>query len=74
MGVVKQNGVAIGAFREARGHGQTWLAHQIGRSRSFICRIESEERGAGDDTIRSIATALGVPVAAITREKPRDQE
>jgi len=49
------------------------LAHLISRDAAFLSRIERSQRGARDETLKSIAKALDVDIEAITREKPRDQ-
>lgn len=74
LGVVTPNGAAIRSFREKCGLSLRRLAHLIDRDPGFVSRIEAEQRGAAEDTLRHIAAVLQVPVAAITREKPRDQE
>jgi len=50
------------------------LADLTGIHPSTLSRIEREERGAGDEVITRIAEHLGVRIASITRETPRDQE
>ncbi|WP_097982869.1 helix-turn-helix domain-containing protein [Streptomyces sp. f150] len=74
LGVVTPNGAAIRSFREKCGLSLRRLAHLIDRDPGYVSRIEAEQRGAAEDTLRHIAAVLQVPVAAITREKPRDQE
>ncbi|MER6635882.1 helix-turn-helix transcriptional regulator [Streptomyces microflavus] len=68
--LVTPNGAAIGAFREVRGYSVRQLARLAGRHPSTITRIQTEEKGASPETLERIATALQVPVEAITREKP----
>ncbi|WP_077057427.1 helix-turn-helix transcriptional regulator [Streptomyces sp. MP131-18] len=68
------HGAAIRALREARGLSLGRIADLIGRHRGFLCRIESGQRGASPDTLHRIATALDVPVAAITREMTHELE
>ncbi|WP_405479994.1 helix-turn-helix domain-containing protein [Streptomyces anulatus] len=72
--VVTPNGAAIRSFREKCGLSLTRLARLIDHAPSHVSRIEREQRGAAEDTLRQIAEVLQVPIAAITREKPRDQE
>ncbi|MGQ4353245.1 helix-turn-helix domain-containing protein [Streptomyces drozdowiczii] len=74
LGVVTPNGAAIRSFREKCGLSLRRLAHLIDRDPGYVSRIEAEQRGAAEGTLRQIAAVLQVPVAAITREKPRDQE
>lgn len=50
------------------------LARLIERSPGFVSRIETGDRGASNDTLDRIATALRTPVNAITREKTLDQD
>lgn len=50
------------------------LAHLIGVDASYLSRIETEERGAADETLHNIASGLSIPTEAITREKPCDHE
>ncbi|MFJ2399784.1 helix-turn-helix domain-containing protein [Streptomyces xanthochromogenes] len=68
------NGAAIRTIRELRGLTLRRLAHLIGRDPGFLSHIETEQQGAGNDTLQRIADELHVPIDAITREKPRDQE
>ncbi|MCP3820133.1 helix-turn-helix domain-containing protein [Streptomyces sp. A3M-1-3] len=68
------NGAAIRSIREARGLSLRRLAHLIGRDPGYLSHVETEKQGAGPKTLTRIAEELHVPIAAITREKPRDQE
>lgn len=45
------------------------LAMRADLDRSFISRIERGRTGASEKTLRGIAAALHVPVAAINREE-----
>ena len=74
LGVVTPNGAAIRSIRELCGMSLRRLAQLIGRDPGYLSRIEAEQRGATDETLRDIARELQVPLAAITRELPRDQE
>lgn len=74
LGAVTPNGAAIRSIRELCGMSLRRLAQLIGRDPGYLSRIEAEHRGATDETLRDIAKALKVPLAAITRELPRDQE
>mgnify|MGYP001614705386 CR=1 FL=1 len=63
------------AIREARGISLQQLAKDIGRDVGFLSKVESDQRGAGDETLHRYAERLNVPVTAIThKETPRDQE
>lgn len=66
---VTPNGAAIKAFRQLRGFSLRHFAELTHTSPSHASRIEQEKRGVSDDTLRQIAAALNVPLAAITREK-----
>lgn len=44
------------------------LAHLTTRDPGYLHRLETGQRSAGRTTVQLIATALDVPVAAITRE------
>ncbi|RSS59863.1 helix-turn-helix domain-containing protein [Streptomyces sp. WAC01280] len=68
------NGAAIRTIREARGMSLQRLARLIKRSPGFVSRIETEGRGASNETLNRIAIALHTPINAITREKTRDQD
>ena len=45
------------------------LGQQTGRDYGHLARIERGTAGASEDTLRSIARVLQVPVAAINREE-----
>ncbi|MFJ8437642.1 helix-turn-helix domain-containing protein [Kitasatospora griseola] len=62
------NGTAIRSLRTASKVSLRQLALRTGRHRSFLSRVERGLAGASDETINSIAYALNVPAAAITRE------
>jgi len=66
---VTPNGTAIRTFRNACNVSLRELAVRTGRDRSFLSRVERGLSGASDTTIRDIAHALQVPVAAINREE-----
>ncbi|WP_158515453.1 helix-turn-helix domain-containing protein [Kitasatospora sp. MBT63] len=63
------NGTAIRAFREARKLSIRGLAARISRDPSHLSRIERGLAGASETTLRTVAAALDVPVAAINREE-----
>ncbi|MEU7066954.1 helix-turn-helix transcriptional regulator [Streptomyces sp. NPDC046161] len=71
---VTPNGAAIRAFRRKHGMSLRRLACLIDRDPGFLSHLETEQRGAGRETLERIAEELGVPMTAITREKPRDQD
>ncbi|MET9073941.1 helix-turn-helix transcriptional regulator [Streptomyces sp. NPDC004232] len=63
------------AIREARGISLRQLAKDIGRDPGFLSRVEDDQQGASDETLRLYATYLRVPTRAIThKETPSDQE
>jgi transcriptional regulator with XRE-family HTH domain len=66
---VTPNGTSIRCFRRAQKLSIRELAQRTGRDRGHLSRIERGEAGASEDTLRSIAAALSVPVAAINREE-----
>lgn len=74
LGAVTPNGAAIRSFREARGLSLRKLADLIDRDPGYLSHVETDKQGAGAETLNRIAQELRVPLAAITREKPRDQE
>lgn len=49
-------------WREYRGLTQEALASQAGISKAYLCQIETGKRRGAVDTLRAIATALGVTV------------
>ncbi|WP_353962750.1 helix-turn-helix domain-containing protein [Kitasatospora purpeofusca] len=63
------NGTAIRVIRRACNVSLRQLATRAGLDRSFISRIERGESGASERSLREIAAALEVPVAAINREE-----
>lgn len=62
-----QNGAAMRAIRTAKNIGVRELARRINRSHGFICNVEAEKTYASTETLEAIATAMDIPVAAITR-------
>ncbi|MFG2913294.1 helix-turn-helix domain-containing protein [Kitasatospora sp. NPDC048298] len=63
------NGTAIRTIRAACNVSLRELALRTGRDRSFLSRVERGLAGASEETIRAIAAALAVPVAALNREE-----
>lgn len=63
------NGTAIKAIRVARDLSIPELAARVGRDRTYLWRVERGEAGASAETLRRLAEALEVPVAAINREE-----
>jgi transcriptional regulator with XRE-family HTH domain len=45
------------------------VAARTGRDVGFLSRLERGQSGASEETLRRIAAALTVPVAAINREE-----
>lgn len=68
MRTLRANGDAIRAIRERSGLSQTDLARAVGVSQPILSRIESGERPGRPEVIRSIASALKVPVTAIIHD------
>jgi transcriptional regulator with XRE-family HTH domain len=66
---VTPNGTAIRVIRKARNVSLRELAMRAELDRSFISRIERGRTGASEKSLRGIAAALHVPVAAINREE-----
>jgi transcriptional regulator with XRE-family HTH domain len=66
---VTPNGTAIRAFRGVRQMSLRTLATKTGRDRGFLSLVERGRAGASEDTVRAIADALQIPVAAINREE-----
>src|SRR5690606_2428270 len=64
--LVKPNGDAMKAIREARGISLQQLAKDIGRDVGFLSRVERNQQGAGDETLHRYAARLKVPIDAIT--------
>jgi transcriptional regulator with XRE-family HTH domain len=69
----RTNGVAIRALREALGISVTDLAAAVGVDRTALWRIEKDGTQPRPDTLRKIADALGVPLAAITSPVPEPE-
>jgi transcriptional regulator with XRE-family HTH domain len=69
----RANGAAIASLREALGISQRSLAARIGIRPSALCKIERSANGAGTETIKRIATELGVPLDAITYPVPEPE-
>ncbi len=60
-------GVQIQAARKKMGMGLRELARAIGKSPSFVTRLEGEEEfpGASSDTLKAIASILGMEADAL---------
>lgn len=67
------NGAAIRAIREPLGIRQFELAELAGISKSHLNKIEQGVEQPGNATVRKIADALGVPLAAITYPAPEPE-
>jgi transcriptional regulator with XRE-family HTH domain len=66
---VQINGVTLKAIRELNGYGLKDLAAVSGVSISYICEIEGgRDVKVRPQTMRKLADALGVPVAALARD------
>lgn len=57
---------AVRAWREHRGMTQDALAAAAGVSKPFISQIEGGKREGSVGTLKKLAAALGVPLAALT--------
>jgi transcriptional regulator with XRE-family HTH domain len=66
---VTPNGTAIRSIRQAHGVSLRTLSARVGRDRGFLSKVERGLQGASESTLREIAAALNVPVAAINREE-----
>jgi transcriptional regulator with XRE-family HTH domain len=60
-------GLKVQYYRKLRGYTQEALADEIGKSWSFVAKIESPTRayGASMETLFKIADVLNVPVAKL---------
>lgn len=65
---MKPHGVAIRALRRASGIGLRELEQRTGLDKGYLSKLERGQRGASPATLRHIATAMNVPLEAITRE------
>lgn len=45
------------------------LSARVGKDRGYLSKVERGLKGASESTLRNIADALNVPVAAINREE-----
>lgn len=70
---MRPNGTAIREFRGLKNMSLRVLASQTGRDRSHLSRLERGIAGASDETVKRIATALGVPIAAITYDPHKEK-
>jgi transcriptional regulator with XRE-family HTH domain len=60
------------ALREKDGRSQEALAHEAGLTVGALARIERAETNPTWTTVRQIAAALGIPLAALGRAVDRD--
>lgn len=67
---LRTNGSAIRAVREALGVQQKALAARAEITAPYLSQIECGVRQPPMDTVRRLATELGVPVDAITYPAP----
>jgi transcriptional regulator with XRE-family HTH domain len=56
---------AIRILREAKGHSQSSLAREAGVSQPTVARLEDGPAETYPPTVKKLADALGVPIAAI---------
>ncbi|MFJ5923888.1 helix-turn-helix domain-containing protein [Kitasatospora sp. NPDC092948] len=67
--LVTPNGTAIRTIRESQNLSLRVVASKARLSPGFISKVERGKARARQESLRRIATALGVPVAAINREE-----
>lgn len=63
---VPTNGAAIRALRQAYGLKVYELADRAGITDGYLSNIEHGRKNASPGTLRRIASAIGVPLAAVT--------
>lgn len=68
----KANGATIRAIRKAIGISQVSLAARAGITKVYLCQIElgTKDKQPSPAVLRDIATALGVPLEAISYPVP----
>jgi transcriptional regulator with XRE-family HTH domain len=66
----RQNGAAIRALRRESGEKVSVLATASGLHTQALVNIENGSRQASWEALNRLARALGVPLAAITRDPP----
>lgn len=66
---VTPNGTAIRTFRELQHLSLREVAKRAGLDCGHLSRLERRRAGASEQTLRRIAAALAVPVAAVNREE-----
>lgn len=68
VGVVQINPAALKAIREAGGYSQLSLAGVSEVNQGHISKLEASDKPVNvrPDTVKRLATALNVPLAAIT--------
>jgi transcriptional regulator with XRE-family HTH domain len=67
---MKVNGQAIRAIRCAKGLNIREAATAAGLSFAYLSRVETGLKGASEETIQRVASALDVPVGAISYPDP----
>lgn len=67
------NGAAIRALRESHGWTGVKFARAVGISHPHLFNIEAGNRRASPPVLRKIADVLGVPLAAITSDRPVEE-
>lgn len=67
---MKVNGAAVKAIRTAQRRSLRDVAEKSGLNHGHLARVEAGVRGATEETIGSIAKALGVESAAISYPDP----
>ncbi|TDC02192.1 XRE family transcriptional regulator [Micromonospora fluostatini] len=68
---LRHNPDALREAREAARLTQAQLAATVGISPGFYSELESGQRGASEDTLARIATALRLPVTLLEPPKPQ---
>lgn len=67
------NGAAIRALRESLGWSGVKFAAAVGISHPHLFNIERGKRQASPPVLRKMADVLGVPLAAITSQRPVEE-
>jgi transcriptional regulator with XRE-family HTH domain/tetratricopeptide (TPR) repeat protein len=74
LSIAREIGSKIKVLREQSGLTQKDLAKRLKISQQIISRIEGGRQNVSVETLDSICTALGVPVAVIFRSQPEKSE